>query len=191
MRGLSVRMLRRRPYKVLLNMKKTKKLAAGAVLCSVGVAVLLIGNIISVLDLSMVVIASLAVVFAVIEMGSPYPYLIYAVTGILAVILLPDKTIALEYILFGGIYPIFKAIFERFHYVVSWILKLSAFNTGLLLLIFIAGRILHIPDTGFEFTLAVFAAANVFFVVYDIALGRIITFYIVVLRKRLGLKDLF
>lgn len=172
-------------------MKKTKKLAVGAVLSALGVVILLLGNIISVLDLSMVVIASIAVIFAVIEMGNPYPYLIYAVTGILALILLPDKVIALEYILFGGIYPIFKAIFEKYHYIICWILKLSVFNTGLLLMILVSNYVMNIPDNVYVLNIAVFALANVFFVIYDIAMTKIITLYLVVIRKKLKLKDIF
>ena len=42
----------------------------------------------------------------------------------------------LLYLLFGGIYPIFKAMFERLHYIVAWVLKLSCFNTMLTMLIF-------------------------------------------------------
>jgi hypothetical protein len=92
---------------------------------------MLLGSIITVLDLTMVAIASLLIMLSVIEIGGGYPYLIWLVTGVLSMLLLPDKFGALLYLLFGGIYPIFKEMFERLHYIVSWILKFSYFNAML------------------------------------------------------------
>jgi hypothetical protein len=171
--------------------KKTKKTAVSAILTALSVILLLIGNLTQVLDLTAVVIASLAVVLAVIEIGNPYPWLVYAATGILALLILPDKVIALEYLLFGGIYPIFKAMFERYHYAVAWTLKMSLFNTGFILLIVIANYIMHIPDSGYDFNIPLLLLGNLFFVIYDLALTRIITLYIVRVRKKLKLKDIF
>ena len=102
-------------------MKKSKKVALAAILCALSVLMLLLGSILTVLDLTMVCMASLLVMLAVIEIGGGYPYLIWLVTGVLAVLLLPDKFSALLYLLFGGIYPIFKAMFERLHYIVAWV----------------------------------------------------------------------
>ena len=153
--------------------------------------ILLIGTLTQILDLTMVVITSLAIVLAVIEIGNPYPWLIYAVTGILTLLILPDKAVALEYILFGGIYPIFKAMFERYHYGIAWMLKMSLFNTGFILLIVIANYIMHIPDSAYDFNMPLLLLGNLFFIVYDLALTRIITLYIVILRKKFRLKDIF
>ena len=51
-------------------------LAVSAVLSALGIVVMLLGTVISVLDLTMVAIASIFVFFAIIEMGKPYHYLI-------------------------------------------------------------------------------------------------------------------
>ena len=44
----------------------------------------------------MAAIASLLVVFGVIEIGGKYPMLIYTVTSVLAILLLPVKTASLK-----------------------------------------------------------------------------------------------
>lgn len=160
-------------------------------LSALGVIFLYIGSVFNILDLTMAAIASIIVVFAVIEIGGGYPYAIYLVTAVLSLLLLPEKFTALLYALFSGIYPVAKAAFERLHPVISWILKFSLFNTGLLLLIVVSRYILHLPDTGLDFTVVVFGLANLTFFLYDIALTRLITLYIVKLRRRLGFKDLF
>lgn len=172
-------------------MKKTRKLAIAAILSALGVVILLLGSVISVLDLTAVAIASLLIMLAVIEVGGAYPYLIWLVTSILSILLLPDKFGALVYLVFGGIYPIFKAMFERLHYVVSWVLKFSCFNVMLILMILIGSYIMGLQDMGLVFTLPVFALCNVTFLLYDIATTHLVTVYLIKLRKVLGLKNFF
>ena len=170
---------------------KTRKLALAAILSALGVILLYFGSIITVLDLTMVAIASLIIYFAVIELGSFYPYLIYAVTAILSLLLLPDKFAGAVYLLFGGIYPILKEFFERLHYIVSWILKFSVFNTALLLLIAVSVYVMHVEDTGLGFNWVVFGLGNLTFLLYDIAMTKLISLYLVKLRRLFGFKDYF
>lgn len=172
-------------------MKRTKKLALAAILSALGVVILLLGSVITVLDLTAVAVASFLIMLAVIELSGAYPYLIWIVTGVLAFLLLPDKFGAALYLGFGGIYPIFKAMFERFHIAVSWLLKFSFFNTVLTLIIVVCNYILHLPETGLGFTLPVYLLCNTAFFFYDLASTSIITVYLIKLRKRLGLGNFF
>ena len=172
-------------------MKKTKKIALAAILSALGVIILLLGSIITVLDLTMVAIASLLIYLAVIEIGGGYPDAIWLITGILSLLLLPDKFGALLYLLFGGIYPILKAMFERLHYIVTWILKLSYFNSILALLILLSEYVFHLPDTGLGFRGGVFLLCNAVFLLYDLAATNLVTLYLVKLRSLLRLKNYF
>ncbi len=172
-------------------MKNTKKITLAAILSALGVIVLLLGSIFTMLDLTMVAIASLLVVMAVIELGGCYPYLIWLVTGILSMLLLPSKFSAILYIVFGGIYPILKAMFERLHFVVAWILKLSYFNTMLTLLIFLCNYVFKLSDTDLGYNFIVYILCNGVFVLYDIAASEMIVLYMIKLRKMLGLKNYF
>lgn len=172
-------------------MKNTKKITLAAILSTLGVIVLLLGSIFTMLDLTMVAIASLLVVMAVIELGGCYPYLIWLVTGILSMLLLPSKFSAILYIVFGGIYPILKAMFERLHFVVAWILKLSYFNTMLTLLIFLCNYVFKLSDTDLGYNFIVYILCNGVFVLYDIAASEMIVLYMIKLRKMLGLKNYF
>ncbi len=173
------------------NRKRTLKLAFSAMLSALGVVILYLGAVINVLDLTAVALTSLFVFFAVIELGPPFPYLIYAVTSLLSLLLLPDKFAALAYLLFGGIYPIFKEMFERLHFLIAWILKFSFFNTVLSLLIAGTVYLLHIEDTDLGFKLGVYALANLTFFLYDIATTQLVTFYLVKLRHRLRVEKFF
>ena len=105
-------------------------MAVSSVLSALGVVMLYLGSMVEVLDMSMAVIASLICVFAVIEYGKGYPWLIFSVTAILSVLLLPIKTPAVMYAVFFGYYPIIKEKLERLPRVVSWILKEVIFNVA-------------------------------------------------------------
>ena len=172
-------------------MKNTKKIALAAILAALSVVVLWLGSIITVLDMTAVAIASILIMVAVIEIGGAYPYLIWLAVSVLSLLLLPDKFGAVLYTVFGGIYPIFKAMFERLHYIVSWVLKFSCFNAMLILMIIVSAYVMHLPDTGLGFTPLVFGICNFTFLVYDLAVTQLITLYIVKLRKTLGLKNYF
>lgn len=168
-----------------------KKMVVSAVLSALGVAIMYLGSVVDVLDLTLDAAASMIIIFAFIEIGTKYAWLIYGVTAVLTLLLLPAKLPGLMYLLFIGYYPILKASFERLHFVISWILKLSLFNTAFLLIILAVNYLFKIPDTGFDFTPLLIIFGNITFVLYDFASSTIITLYLVKLRRRLGLKNYF
>lgn len=172
-------------------MKHTKKVAVAAILSSVSVILIILGTYLQILDITATALASFLIMLAVIELGGAYPYLIWLVSGTLALLLAPDKFGAVLYLLFGGIYPIFKAMFERLHPIVSWILKLSFFNTSLTLAVIVINFVFGIPDSGIGFAAATYALGNLAFVLYDVAATSAVTLYLIKLRKRLRLGNYF
>lgn len=143
------------------------------------------------MDISMAVLSSILVVLAVIEMGGVWPWLVYGVTSLLALLLLPSKLPGLYYLLFAGFYPILKEKIEgRISLrVVRVVVKLGVFAVCMGIL-WIVCR-LFLPDVSLTlwpgFTAAILC---VIFVLYDFALSRLITAYLFVWRKRLKIKKL-
>ena len=171
--------------------KKTKYLAVSAMLCALGVILLSLGSLIEVLDISVACIASLLCIYAVIEIGGVYPWLIWAVTSVLAMILLPQKTPAVFYACFAGFYPILKEKLEKRPTKVALPVKLLVFHASLLLMY--AGMKLFAPAAleGDGYTwiyLAAYAVSFGVFFLYDIALTRLITLYLYRFRNRFKLK---
>jgi hypothetical protein len=181
--------------------KKTKKLTLGAILSAMGVALLFIGSFIETLDLTMAALASFFCIFAVIELGGSYPWLIFAVTGVLSVVLMPYSMTGWFYLLFFGYYPILKEKLERLKKPVSWILKVLILNLALAISVVAAyflffgqtgtGNLLDAftlvfgeSDAGVSMAIAVWALANVTFVIYDIALTKLITIYLLRFRDK-------
>ena len=172
--------------------KATRKLTAAAVLAALGVVFLAFGAFIEVLDLSAAAIASLAVVFAVIELKGKYPVLIYLVTSLLAFLLLPSKTPALFYACFAGYYPILKALFEgHFSRPVSWLFKILSFCAAMALIVLVGVKLLF--PVGFAWQawhMVMLVPLTLVFLIYDVALTRLVTFYLMRLRSRFGfLRD--
>ncbi len=164
------------------------RLTAAAVLTALSVVVLAIGSLVEVLDLSMAAIASLAVVFAVIELRGKYPYLVFAATAVLAFLLLPGKTPALFYAVFAGYYPLLKVTFEKhFSRPVAWLLKLFSFLAAAAFAVFLAVKLFTIEPLPMLSQPWLYVAAGVVlalvFVIYDVALTRLITFYLWRLRQ--------
>ena len=162
----------------------TRVLSLCSIFSALGVIILYMGALVEVLDLSVAVLASLLVIIAVIEIGGIYPWLIYAVTSALSLLLLPNKFGAVVYFAFAGFYPILKEKIERVKGIVCLISKLAIFNLCLLAMFGLA-KALSLPLV-FEFSIWVIAISlNILFAFYDFALTRLITAYIYVWRKKL------
>lgn len=168
---------------------RTRKVATCAMLTAIGVVVLYLGSLIEVLDISMAVIASLFAVVAVIEYGGGAPWGVYAATAVLSAVLLPSKLPAAMYIAFFGFYPIVKEKLEKLRSkTLSWVIKVVLMNVCLAALLLAVKWLMLDPEGTFVFEVIFIGLANVTFVVYDIALTRLITFYLVRLRPKLNFK---
>lgn len=163
--------------------KKTKKLTVSAMLAALSVVVMLAGSIIEVMDLSVAALASFAVIFAILELGGAYPYMIFASVSILGMLLLPSKLPALYYLLFFGWYPLVKYPLERLNVWLSQILKAGAFALSVtaitLVSIYVAGMEDAIPLNVWVYVLCIPV-----FAIYDIALTRVTLTYLRVWKRR-------
>lgn len=182
--------------------QKTKKLTMGALLAAMGVALIFIGALIETLDLTVAALASFFCIFAIIELGGIYPWLIYAVTGILAVVLMPYSLGGWYYLLLFGYYPILKEKLDKLIKPVAWTIKILFFNLTLVLgtavafMLFFGNAegktlidafmyVFGGEEVGEWFAIGIYLLANLTFIIYDFALTKIIIFYFAKIRKRL------
>ncbi len=169
--------------------KNTRRIAVCSVLSAIAFLSMLVGAVTDVLDLSMFVFASLCLVFAVIEMGVRWASLVWGVTSLLCLLLLPSKSAALLFVL-GGVYPIAKAFLEKLPRLAAWLLKVLCFNLLYLLFLFLVNRVLGLTVAGFSFAVWETVFGNVAFILYDFCLTVCITFYLLRLKKRLSIRGL-
>ena len=171
--------------------KRTKYLTVSAMLCALGVIIMSLGALLEVLDITTSVFASMLCIYAVIEMGGFYPAGIWLSTSVLSLLLLPQKSPAVFYALFFGFYPIVKEKFDKLKRPVSWVCKLAVFHACLLLIygafrLFLPAQLQELG--GGWFLLLLYAMFLVCFLLYDVALNRVITYYLIRLRDRFRIK---
>lgn len=167
------------------SFEKAWKVALSGILCALCFVIMYVGSLSGITDLLAVVVTAMIVVIAVIEIGGIYPWLIWTVTGVLCLILVPDKYVALEFILFGGIYPMVKSYLERFPTFISFAMKILYFNVAFAGSYAVAKYIFAVNDVGFDLAIVSFILANLFFILSDVYLSLMISAYMVKLRPRL------
>ena len=164
---------------------KTQELARCGLLTGVTVAVLYLGSIVVPFQATACVIASISPVVLLLRRARVRTVtLMYLASSVLAFILVPRKNIVVAYSMICGPYPILKYGIEcyipRFW---QWSCKLICANLFLAIGLVVAHYVFLIA---FEMTttrawLYYWCAANLFFVIYDIGLSRLIA----TLRKTL------
>ena len=170
-------------------MKNTKIISVCAVICALSTVLLLFGSVTQIMDLTMVALCSMLVTYSVIEIGGAWPWLVWAVTSLLSLLLLPDKFGGVVYLIFGGYYPMAKLFIEkRTKLVYGYLIKLVYFNMVLSVILLCGKYILLMPDDEISLGIAAYVICNPTFILFDFALTRLITVYLIKFQKRFGLK---
>lgn len=170
-------------------MKNTKKITFCGLIAALSVVFMLLSYI-PYLTYSAPAIAGIFMMIIAIELSRKWAYAAYIVSSVL-IFLLAENEAKILYILFFGIYPIVKGSIEGLRRrVPEYILKFLLFNAAMLLDVLATVYLLGIPFdtgsfTGVYFYLAFAILANVFFIVYDIALTRLIMLYMYRLHGRI------
>lgn len=129
--------------------------------------------------LGFVALAGILPAGAVVSAGLPAGVFCYAATGILGLLLSPDKGNALLYLVFFGLYPLVKCLIERIGRLPLEILcKLAFFNAALTVCWFLLRAVLlaGLPSL-FGQVWALYLLGNAVFLAYDFGFTKLIAFY--------------
>ena len=169
-----------------MKTNRTKKLAFSAIVTALSVVFLYVGALFDVLDLSAAALASLCVLWVTVEFGARWALAVYAATALLALLLLPAKLPAVLYAGLFGYYPPLKAFYERkLHGALVWVAKVATMNAAVLCMILV---VRYVAAEALWFEILLLVTANIVFVLYDIAITRLMRAYVLVWRKRLRIK---
>ncbi len=150
-------------------------------MASLAVAVMLTGYF-PYLTYAIPALAGLFTMIALIECGAFWSLGTY-ITISLIVLLIGESETKVLFILFFGYYPILKAIIERINsQAVEWILKLICFNIAAIASYFVSSLLFAISfdefgEWGRYGALIFLVLCNIVFVVYDIGISRVASFY--------------
>ena len=170
-----------------MHMRQTKKLTLSAILVAISVVIMVLGGVISVLDLSMSALASLIVAFAYIEIGSPYTWLIWLATTVISAVIFPGSLLWVSYLVAFGVYPILKGYIERLPRPCWILVKLGFANAAIWLMIAGSQLVLGLPlfDTQSKWIrIGLYLFLNVVFFAYDLCITACVRFYMEKLRHR-------
>ena len=166
-----------------------KKISFSSILCALSVAILFLGSVIEVMDISVAAIASFLIIVCMIEMGGYMPHLVYMATSTISFLLLPTKTVVLIYILFFGFYPILKKYLEMLPPLISWLSKLFVFNIVITIYYFFAKELLFPGIENLSIFIVLFL--NFTLLLFDFTLTLFVTAYVRRFRKILGIHRYF
>jgi len=170
-------------------MKRNTKITFSAMMAALATAFMLFSYF-PFLTYAIPAIAGLFIMAIVIEIDLKWAVCAYTASAIL-VFILAEKESMLLYVAFFGYYPVFKALVEKIRKpLLEWPIKLVIFNGAVLLVYFVLAEFLQIPmdDMGqiAKYGVAILlAAANVVFVLYDIAVSRMAMMYMAVFKPKI------
>ena len=169
-----------------MKTNRTKKIAFSAIVTALAVVFLYVGALFDVLDLSAAALASICVLWIMAEFGTRWALAVYAAASILALLLLPVKLPAVLFAGLLGYYPPLKALYERkLHGILQWAAKLPTLNAAVFVMILV---VRYVAAEALWFEVLLLVTANIVFVIYDIALTRLMRAYVLVWRKRLRIR---
>lgn len=156
----------------------TKEIARGGLLAAAAVALLYVGGTVTYIGPAACLVAGVTSAVPLLRRARlKTAVLLYLTVSILSALLVPRKIVVAAYVLFCGLYPIVKFCVEC--YVprrTQMSAKLAYFNIVLIIAAVLA-VLVFLPQfaiTGVVRIVAVWVAADITFIIYDVALSRLI-----------------
>ena len=171
-------------------MKNSSKTAMGGMISALSLVIMLLTAVIPYLEYALPAMSGILLVLMVIEINKKWAFGVYAAVGILSLLLATDKEAAVMYVAFFGYYPVIKAVLEsKLPRIAEWIVKFLIFNVTMVASYFVLIGVFGISmedmnELGKYGPLILLALGNVVFLVFDIAITRIATLYIIKWQKQ-------
>ena len=150
-----------------------------ALICAITLITLYFASIWPTGRIGLVALASVLAAAAVIEAGILSGIYVFVASSLLAVIVIPEKSSALLYILFFGYYPVAKSLIERIRgKSLQWVLKLLLFNLALTVILLLLREMIFGTDAALPGNLLLYIGCNVVFILFDYGFTKVIWLYI-------------
>lgn len=170
-------------------MKQSSKCALGGIVSALSLVLMISVAVIPFLTYALPAAAGMLIVFMVIETDKKWAFGVYAAVAILGVLLVPDKEVAVMYLAFFGYYPILKAVMEsKLRPTLCWALKIGSFLLTMVVSYFLMIKLMgvtidEIDEFGVMAIPMLLGLGTFAFVLYDIALSKLVTLYMLKWRK--------
>lgn len=174
--------------------KSSYRIALGGIIAALCTVIMFFTGVIPLGVYALPAAAGVLLVVLVMEANMRWALLTYAVVAILSLFITPDMEAKLMFLFFLGYYPIIKAKLEQIRSrALEWAVKLAIFNASVVLaylaIIHVVGMadvIQELGSFGRWSPLVLLGLGNITFVLYDVAITRLISMYIHHRPKILG-----
>lgn len=165
--------------------KEIKKITLSSIFSGLTVALIIVGSLFELLDLTCAAFGALTVYISMLEIKGKYPFLIYLTASVLSLILIPLSTATLYYVAFFGYYPILRYRLRKLKKVFSKLICFGLFNFTMILLYLLFKAAFALQNEPYVMYLVLLITANVFFLCFDFALDVFAYIYIKKIRPKL------
>lgn len=173
-------------------LKKSYRVAFGGISAAIAIVLLMMTGIFPFADYALPAVAGVLSAAAVIELNPKSAWLMYAAVSIISLLVVPRKEPVMLYVFFFGYYPIIKSNLEKIKsHAVEWIIKFAIFNAAVVVCYFILMFLMSSSEMLAEFNefgkygiYLFWFAGNIIFLLYDIALTRLLSYYILIFREK-------
>lgn len=162
----------------MLYNRKSKRIALGGIVTLLSTLSLYIASILPTNRLFFFALSTFFLAAIVIEDSKQFSILVYISSSLLSLILIPNKTIILPYIVFFGYYAIPKSIIEKINnLVIEILIKLLLFNLSIYITYTFLNKFFF-EDIIFKLPIwIVFIIMQLALIIYDYSFSLCIYFY--------------
>lgn len=159
--------------------------------------VILIPSAVQVFVYTLPAMAGMLTMLAVVEIDKKWAIGSYVAASLIGLLFVANKEAVVYYVAFFGYYPVVKALLEsKMPRVAEYILKFLVFNVSIILSGVVLVKVFGMPyndllgidgESAFftKYALPIMLGmGNVVFILYDVALTRLLTAYVLVWQKR-------
>lgn len=178
------------------KMSVSAKTAMGAMITALSV-VILIPSAVQVFVYTLPALAGMLTMLAVVEIDKRWAIGAYAATSLIGLLFVANKEAVVYYVAFFGYYPVVKALLEsKLPRAAEYVLKFLIFNVSIIISGVVLVKVFGMPyndllgidgESAFftKYALPIMLGmGNVVFILYDVALTRLLTAYVLVWQKR-------
>ncbi len=176
-----------------MKKKLSFKITLGGIVAAMSLIFMFFTGVMPILAYTLPALAGAFLIVIVIELGKKWALLTYVAVSILSFFMTPDKEAAVLFALFLGYYPIIKSFLEKIKFrFLEYLSKITIFNVSIIVSYQIIIKLFGMAELLSEFkefgkySIPVFIiAANIAFILYDIALTGVISTYINTFRPKI------
>ncbi|MBO5210565.1 MAG: hypothetical protein J6B80_01380 [Clostridia bacterium] len=170
-------------------MKRTNKITLCALMAALAV-VLMLGAYFPYLTYTIPAFAGLCVMIVLLEIGAKWAISAYITSAVLTILFCEPEAM-LMYVFLFGYYPILKAFIERIKKpIFEWPIKMIFFNAVVILVYSFIAELFGVTltdtnDLGKYTVYIVLVVGNIVFVIYDITVAKMASFYYYIIQPKL------